>query len=516
MAGRRYSEQQYHNDSHYYPQGGATNTPYTFSSSPYTELYHQCVSGYSSNSSIHFMSPGTPPNVLWQSDSGSSFTSFGHLSFSPSPSPSPKLCSSDVSSGLGSRSNSIPSLSGSSPSYIPSPIPQFPHSVYTTLKKQNSRPNNGDLTYKKLPPLPCAPNNYDSPRKKNASKQRSQHESKYQKEIVPQKPHPQDNTTKPIRLNEDHIRPETQNKTETIHQPDTHEGNETTSIHQPQTHDSKITDVPSCEKTTPTYRDKARPLGPIRKVQDTVTGEPEYSLDPLCPSNMDFQRRAEDEAAKFFHKLIDYASKLSKKINYEDPEAREKKKGERGITQDPEKVLGKYSLDFRWQMKHFYFNRTIYSTVVFCHKIPEEYICDTTQNLRHIADCLAHQQNLTDNYRHRNRGKRKCGTTLYIKEFFVSVIAFVEKVGLNIRHAKIQGLDIHSQNLHDIHDTFHEYLQYRRVHQYNLKAFQVMDKKTRKQKVREVVEVLLSHIEDENEWQEMIAVRIAAHINLQI
>ena len=200
------------------------------------------------------MSPGTPPNVLWRSDSGSSFTSFGHLSFSPSP--SPKQFSSDVSSGLGSRSNSIPSLSGSSPSYIPSPIPPFPPSVYTNMKKQNSRPNNGDLTYKKLPPLLCAPN--DCPRKKHASKQRSQHEPRYQKEIVSHKSHPQDNTTKPIRLNDDHIKPEPQNKTETIHQPDTHEGNKTTSIHQPHTHDSKITltDVPFCEKTTPTYRDK--------------------------------------------------------------------------------------------------------------------------------------------------------------------------------------------------------------------------------------------------------------------
>ena len=44
-----------------------------------------------------------------------------------------------------------------------------------------------------------------------------------------------------------------------------------------------------------------------------------------------------------------------------------------------------------------------------------------------------------------------------------------------------------------------------------------MDKTIRKQKVREVVEVLLNNIEDENEeWQEMIAVRIAAHINFQI
>ena len=43
-----------------------------------------------------------------------------------------------------------------------------------------------------------------------------------------------------------------------------------------------------------------------------------------------------------------------------------------------------------------------------------------------------------------------------------------------------------------------------------------MDKTIRKQKVREVVEVLLNNIDENEEWQEMIAVRIAAHINFQI
>ena len=166
-------------------------------------------------------------------------------------------------------------------------------------------------------------------------------------------------------------------------------------------------------------------------------------MDPLCPSNMDYQRRGEDEAAKFFHLVIHHASTLGLKINYEDPEEREAPG--KGISQDPTKILGKFSLDFRWQMKHFQFNRTVYSKSVFSgQEIDEEYLLKVSRDLRHIADTMAHKQYLPDSYQekenmsdHSQENANKCGTAQCILAFFQHMITFVDKVLNDLPHIQI-------------------------------------------------------------------------------
>ena len=155
---------------------------------------------------------------------------------------------------------------------------------------------------------------------------------------------------------------------------------------------------------------------------------------------MDYQRRGEDEAAKFFHLVIRHASTLGLKINYEDPEEREAPG--KGISQDPTKILGKFSLDFRWQMKHFQFNRTVYSKSVFSgQEINEEYLLDVSRELRHIADTMAHKQYLPDSYQEKENvsepNSNKCGTVQCILRFFEHMITFVDKVLNDIEHTHI-------------------------------------------------------------------------------
>ena len=147
-------------------------------------------------------------------------------------------------------------------------------------------------------------------------------------------------------------------------------------------------------------------------------------MDPLRPSNSDFQRRGCDEATKFFHIVIEYASaQTGLRLQYE---VRDKD----GVktTEDASKVLGTLSLDFRWQMKHFQYNRDIYSKKIFRGHISTQDLEHKPWNLRKLIDSLAHQQNLSDNYKFKERANSdvKCGASKQITKFFESLISLVD------------------------------------------------------------------------------------------
>ena len=159
-----------------------------------------------------------------------------------------------------------------------------------------------------------------------------------------------------------------------------------------------------------------------------MVGKNNYSMDPLCPSNIDFQRRGIDEGAKIFHKIIKYASERGFDLNFEDPKLRDK--DNRGLHKDPSRVLGKDSLDFRWQMKHLCYNRTVYCKFVFGNKISEVDLLDATNWLRSSIGSIAHQQNLADHYKEAEPegGPKKCGTVSSIEEFFRTITGFANDV----------------------------------------------------------------------------------------
>lgn len=202
----------------------------------------------------------------------------------------------------------------------------------------------------------------------------------------------------------------------------------------------------TCYDLTPS----AKSLGHIRTVTDTVTGLPKYTLDPFCPSNMEFQRRGEDEVAKFFHKVIEFASEQKDlQLNYEDPESRK-------VSQNPTRVIGVWSLDFRWQMKHLLYNRSKYSSHVFNGLVSESYIMQRCRQLKDQADEMAHKQHLMDNLRQKGvkdgaglkeeeqvRGegtkqRRSSGTRRYIQQFFETAIEFTEEIERSTRHKPLK------------------------------------------------------------------------------
>ena len=179
-------------------------------------------------------------------------------------------------------------------------------------------------------------------------------------------------------------------------------------------------------------------MGPLRTVRDTVTGLAEYTLDPFCPSNMEFQRRGEDEISKFLHLVIRHASRLKLQIKYEDPQQREQ-----GAHSNAARAVGTLSLDFRWLMKHLEYNRSIYSKAVFNSSISEAYIQWCCRKLREKGDLVAHKQHLQDNLQEemesaQKKGneekpmeqskKEKCGTIASINEFFTVAIELARKV----------------------------------------------------------------------------------------
>ena len=151
-------------------------------------------------------------------------------------------------------------------------------------------------------------------------------------------------------------------------------------------------------------------------------------MDPLRPSNIDFQRRGVDEATKFFYITIDHATKRNLKeklgIRYEDPEVQNK---DDRIHNDATKILIKLLLDFRWQMKQFEFNSYVYSVYIFYGCISADELKEKTRHLREMAVSLAHQKHLSDNFKER-ASSDKCGTSKQIVEFFEKLVWLVNKV----------------------------------------------------------------------------------------
>ena len=100
------------------------------------------------------------------------------------------------------------------------------------------------------------------------------------------------------------------------------------------------------------------------------------------------------------------------------------------ITEDASKVLGTLSLDFRWQMKHFQYNRGIYSKKIFHGHISTQDLQHKPLNLRKLIDELAHQNHLSDNYKFKERASSdaKCGTSKKIIEFFEKLVWLIDKM----------------------------------------------------------------------------------------
>ena len=154
----------------------------------------------------------------------------------------------------------------------------------------------------------------------------------------------------------------------------------------------------------------------------------------LHPSYYEFQRRGEDELAKFFHQVVEYASKFtigkekrSLNLNYEEPGMKKQHK-------NASSVLGRASLDFRWLMKHLEYNRPKYSRYIFKGQLSEDEIKRICQALRTKADELAHQQGL---YNRTDSGKNvtelKPVDIEPIIEFFQTSIEFTRKVEQSLK-----------------------------------------------------------------------------------
>ena len=164
--------------------------------------------------------------------------------------------------------------------------------------------------------------------------------------------------------------------------------------------------------------------GPL-KLQHSIT---------LHPSYYEFQRRGEDELAKFFHQVVEYASKYTSgkekkplNLNYEEPGTKKQHK-------NAGSVLGRASLDFRWLMKHLEYNRPKYSKYIFKGQISEDEIKRICQAVRKKADELAHQQDL---YNRTDSGKNviqlKPVDIDSITEFFQTSIEFTRKAEQSLK-----------------------------------------------------------------------------------
>lgn len=187
---------------------------------------------------------------------------------------------------------------------------------------------------------------------------------------------------------------------------------------------------------------------------------PSSPTDPLAnmviyhPSYWEFQRKGEDEMAKFFHLVIEHASqldteKLPNGLNYEDPLSKK-------IHKNAKQTIGTASLDFRWQMKHLEYNLASYSRYVFRGTIKADELKKQCEKLKRKADDMAHKQHL---YRaERPRGIRNGGGVLdSIQDFLQSGIKLVEQV-LHILNSKISVSVIRSRNLRCIHSSIVQHL----------------------------------------------------------
>lgn len=199
----------------------------------------------------------------------------------------------------------------------------------------------------------------------------------------------------------------------------------------------------SQDNTRPPCNIKA--LAPIRKVSDTVTGSPVYSLDPFCPSNMEFQRRGEDELTKFIYKVVQGASGMGLALKFENPV-------NKSCDMSAAEALRGPALDFRWQMKHLEYNRSLYCKEVF-KKIKEGDLRTWTRSMREKADRLAHKQHLQDHLRtgkegmegqegamveeQERRKEPKAGTSDDISRSLDEMVNFTEKIYLSQKHMNL-------------------------------------------------------------------------------
>ena len=140
-------------------------------------------------------------------------------------------------------------------------------------------------------------------------------------------------------------------------------------------------------------------LAPIRTVQDTVAKSAKYSMDPFCPSYIDFQSRAEDELAKFLYIIVNKASEMPLDFDYY---IYVRTGGYFESTSHFNKALESGSVfDLRWQLKHFCFKK---NTDIYCNYVFQpswispkpDYFTHLLQYIKQKANNLAHKKHLND------------------------------------------------------------------------------------------------------------------------
>ena len=127
------------------------------------------------------------------------------------------------------------------------------------------------------------------------------------------------------------------------------------------------------------------PLSPIRSVTDTLVGQEQYYMNPFCSSNMEMQRRLEDELAIFFREVI--KQKLETQKNFECSPFRGLRKGK---TED--QSTADASFDIRQIMDHIHYHSEIYAQSE--GKIKQISIQSHCKNLKEPVTKLAHKHHL--------------------------------------------------------------------------------------------------------------------------
>ena len=175
-------------------------------------------------------------------------------------------------------------------------------------------------------------------------------------------------------------------------------------------------------------------MAPIRTVQDTVAKSAKYSMDPFCPSYMDYQRRAEDELAKFLYIVVKRASKMSLKISYYiyvpadrnfEPTFNFNKALESGSV-----------LDLRWQLKHLigFKNRSLYYNSVFRPSWTLNEFINLLNYIKQKGNNLAHKKHLRDQLRGQQTVGVKSGTFNDINDLLDGMINLADMIYNAMQH----------------------------------------------------------------------------------
>ena len=113
---------------------------------------------------------------------------------------------------------------------------------------------------------------------------------------------------------------------------------------------------------------------------DHFAGSTEQPLDPLhLALIIELQRKAENEFVQFVYKLLEHASKMNLNFKYENPISKQ-------CDMSAAEALHGPALDFRWQLKHLEYNRTLFCREVFKQKITEPEFIRCIRKLREKAD----------------------------------------------------------------------------------------------------------------------------------